>query len=53
MSLLKSFKYTFVLMGKWLILVILGLLWLYGHPRRPTMGSFDNQVPSKDNNTAI
>ena len=46
MSLEKSFKYTSVSMGNWLILVILGLLWLVGQPRRPTMGSFDNTVPS-------
>ena len=41
MSLEKSFKYTFVSMGNWLILVILGLLWVVGHQRRSTMGSFD------------
>ena len=40
-------------MGNWLILVLLGLLWLVGHTKSHTMGSFDNQVPSKDTNRAI
>ena len=47
MSLEKSFKYTFVSMGNWLILVSLGLLWLVGHPVSPTKVTFNNHVPSK------
>ena len=40
MSLKKSFKYTFVSMEYWLIMVILNLLWKVGFTKRTSMDLF-------------
>ena len=40
MSLKNSFKYTFISIENWLIMVILNLLWIIGFTMRTTMGLF-------------